>query len=173
MGCRPDHRHGIRQSRSGPGRALAYAAALRSARFGPANEHSDWETAHHAFTYCNALHQLLKRVTAEQPVELESPELLRGLVHGATRLYLIRFLNVPSARLLGEADDRLDELPSDDEALRAAFLVALDRQGSVRDAGRLVTRYLAAYSPTERAQLQTAMVAHRLSLGEALHEAES
>jgi hypothetical protein len=60
-----------------------------------------------------------------------------------------------------------------DVALRAAFLVALDRQGSVRDAGRLVTRYLAAYSPTERAQLQTAMVAHRLSLREALHEAES
>jgi hypothetical protein len=102
-------------------------------------------------------------------VELESPELLHGLVHGATRLYLIRFLNVPSARLPGEADDRLDELPSDDEALRAAFLVALDRQGSVRDAGRLVTRYLAAHSPTERAQLQTAMIAHRLSLGEALH----
>jgi hypothetical protein len=108
-----------------------------------------------------------------------------------------------------------------------AFLAALDRQGSVRDAGRLVARYLilghpvdaliatlaravlredadfhsyqmleagvrqydewgdseqgrhiliavarylAAHSPTERAQLQTAMVARRLSLGQALHE---
>jgi len=29
------------------GRALACAAALRVARFGTANEHSDWETAHH------------------------------------------------------------------------------------------------------------------------------
>jgi hypothetical protein len=47
------------------GRALAYAAALRVAWFGTANKHSDWETAHHAFTYCNALHQLLKRITAE------------------------------------------------------------------------------------------------------------
>ena len=35
------------------GRALAYAAALRVARFGTANEHSDWETAHHVFTYAN------------------------------------------------------------------------------------------------------------------------
>jgi hypothetical protein len=38
------------------GRALAYAAALRVARFGTANEHSDWETAHHVFTYANAVH---------------------------------------------------------------------------------------------------------------------
>ena len=33
-----------------------------------------------------------------------------------------------------------------------------------------VARYIAAHSPTERAQLQTAMVARRLSLGEAIHE---
>jgi hypothetical protein len=32
-------------------RSLAYAAALRVARFGNANEHGDWETAHHVFTY--------------------------------------------------------------------------------------------------------------------------
>ena len=211
------------------GRALAYAAALRVAGFGTANEHSDWEAAHHAFTYCNALHQLLKRVTAEQPAEIECPELLRGVIHGAMRLYLIRFLNVPPARLPGEANESLDDLPCDGEAICAAFLAALDRQGSVRDAGRLVARYLtlghpvdrlvttlahavlredadfhtyqmleagvrqyrewgeseegrhiliavarylAAHSPTERAQLQTAMVARRLSLGEALHETE-
>jgi nitrite reductase/ring-hydroxylating ferredoxin subunit len=30
-------------------RSLAYAAALRVARFGSANEHGDWETAHHVF----------------------------------------------------------------------------------------------------------------------------
>src|SRR6266403_1508632 len=104
------------------GRALAYAAALRVAWFGTANEHSDWEAAHHAFTYCNALHQLLKRITAEYPAELESPELLRGVIHGAMRLYLIRFLNVPPARLPGDSDDRLDDLPCDGEALRDTFL---------------------------------------------------
>ena len=44
------------------GRSLAYAAALRVARFGNANEHADWETAHHVFTYANAVHQMLKRI---------------------------------------------------------------------------------------------------------------
>ena len=43
------------------GRSLAYAAALRVARFGNANEHADWETAHHVFTYANAVHQMLTR----------------------------------------------------------------------------------------------------------------
>ena len=35
-----------------------------------------------------------------------------------------------------------------------------------------VARYIAAHSPTERAQLQTAAVARRLSRGEAIYEAE-
>ena len=43
------------------GRSLAYGAALRVARFGNANEHADWETAHHVFTYANALCQMLGR----------------------------------------------------------------------------------------------------------------
>ena len=47
------------------GQALAYAAALRVARFGTANEHADWETAHHVFSYANALHQALKRIVAK------------------------------------------------------------------------------------------------------------
>ena len=53
------------------GRALAYAAALRVARFATANERSDWETAHHVFTYANAVHQALKRIGsgASEPVE--------------------------------------------------------------------------------------------------------
>src|SRR4029077_6835636 len=49
------------------GRALAYAAALRLARFGTANEHSDWETAHHVFTYANAVHQALERIDGCTP----------------------------------------------------------------------------------------------------------
>ena len=44
------------------GRSLAYGAALRVARFGNANEHADWETAHHVFTYANALHRMLERI---------------------------------------------------------------------------------------------------------------
>jgi hypothetical protein len=201
------------------GRSLACAAALRVARFGTSNEHSDWDTAHHAFTYCNALHQLLKRIGTDTPAAL------RSVFHGAMRLWLIRFLNVPPARL--PEDEALDDLPRDADGIREAFLLALDRQGSVREAARLVARalalghpaealiatlaravlredadfhtlqileagvrqwrewgdsaegrrvlvavarWLAAHSPTQRAQLQTADVAQRLARGQNLHE---
>jgi nitrite reductase/ring-hydroxylating ferredoxin subunit len=212
-------------------RALAYAAALRVARFGTANEHSDWDSVHHAFTYCNALHWMLKRVCEcgrehDTPVD---PRWLRGIFHGAMSVYLLRFLNVPPASLPGEAGDTLADLPDDCDALRTSFLAALDRRGSVDDAARLtaryltlghaahpliatlahavlredaefhtyqsleaavrqyrewgasaggshiliaVARYLAAHSPTKRAQLQTADVARRLNRGQTLHGAE-
>jgi hypothetical protein len=141
------------------------------------------------------------------------------------RLWLIRFLNVPPARLPEE--ETLDDLPRDADGINDAFLAALDRQGSVRDAARLVARalalghqgdalvatlgravlredagfhtlqileaavrqwrewgdtpegrrilvavarWLAAHSPTPRAQLQTADVARRLARGQSLHE---
>jgi hypothetical protein len=210
-------------------RALAYAAALRVAHFGTANEFSDWDTAHHVFTYCNALHQLLKRIAAAQSGRPVNPELLRGVFHGAMRLYLIRFLNVPPARIPEERDAALAALPVDVDGLLNSFLAALDRQGAVTSAARLIARYLlllhpvdvliatlarsvlredagfhvyqmleagvrqyrewgesepgrhiliaaarylAAHSPTERAQLQTAMVARRLSRGESVHTGE-
>jgi hypothetical protein len=211
-------------------RALAYAAALRVAHFGTANEFSDWDTAHHVFTYCNALHQLLKRITNGRPGRPVGVELLRGVFHGAMRLYLIRFLNAPPARLPDERDDSLTALPRGAEDLLESFLVALDRQGQVTATARLtarylllghpadalvatlahsvlredagfhvyqmleagvcqyrewgesepgrhiliaVARYLAAHSPTERAQLQTALVARRLSRGQSVHEDET
>jgi nitrite reductase/ring-hydroxylating ferredoxin subunit len=65
-------------------RALAYAAALRVARFGTANEHSDWDSVHHVFTYCNALHGMLKRVCgrgSEREVPID-PRWLRGASTG-------------------------------------------------------------------------------------------
>jgi len=52
------------------GRALAYAAALRVTRFGTANEHSDWETAHHVFTYANAVRQSLKLFSSGPPTAM-------------------------------------------------------------------------------------------------------
>ncbi|MGQ0664803.1 MAG: Rieske (2Fe-2S) protein [Pseudomonadota bacterium] len=123
-------------------RALAYAAALRVARFGTSNEFSDWLAAHHCFTYCNALHAMLARVAppGSRPVK---PELLRGVYHGAMRVYLIRFLNVPPARLPGEAGESLDDLPAAEGELAAAFLAALDRHGAVEGAARLISRTLA------------------------------
>ena len=208
-------------------RALAYAAALRVARFGTANEHSDWDTVHHVFTYCNALHGMLKRVCGSgRSARVRSiPAGCGGLLRGDERLS--GPLPQCSAGVAsGRAGDTLDDLPGDADALQASFLDALDRRGSVDDAARLVARYLAlghppdaliatlaqavlredaefhtyqmleagmrqyrgvgaeregghiliavarylaAHSPTERAQLQTADVARRLTRGQSLH----
>ena len=136
-------------------RSLAYAAALRVARFGNANEHSDWETAHHVFTYTNALDQLLKRVgTADSDVTA-----VRGILHGAMALYLARYLNVPPARIPGEGGEELDDLPADADVIRAALLDAFDRQRQVDLAARLVARHLTlGHSP----QALIATLAHVL-----------
>ena len=119
------------------GRSLAYGAALRVARFSNANEHSDWETAHHVFTYANALQQMLKRIGTA-----DGHGTVRGILHGVMALYLTRYLNVPPARIPGEGGDQLDDLPADVETLRTALLDAFDRQRQVDLAARLVARHL-------------------------------
>jgi hypothetical protein len=129
------------------GQCLAYAAALRVARFGNANEHADWETAHHVFTHANALHQMLRRIgTAGIDGYLTA---VRAIMHGAMALYLARYLNVPPARIPGEDNDQLDDLPVDAEAIRAALLDAFDRQRQVDLAARLVARHLTLGHPPE------------------------
>jgi nitrite reductase/ring-hydroxylating ferredoxin subunit len=128
-------------------RSLAYGAALRVARFGNANEHSDWETAHHVFTYANAVDQILKRIgTAKTDGDATA---VRGILHGAMALYLTRYLNVPPARIPGERDERLDDLPADVDSIRAALLDAFDRQRQVDLAARLVARHLKLGHPPE------------------------
>jgi nitrite reductase/ring-hydroxylating ferredoxin subunit len=201
-------------------RLLAHAAALRIARFGTVNEFADWITALHTFTYCHALPQAIKRSP--------TPELMRGVFHGAISVYLDRFLNIPPARLPGE-DETLEAEPEAPDVLRSQFLDLLNQREQVAAAARIVARYLrlghplaplfatlthaavredadfhslqmleggireyqewkgsiegeqilvavarflAAHSPTQRAQLQTAEVALRLHLGESLYEEE-
>jgi nitrite reductase/ring-hydroxylating ferredoxin subunit len=122
------------------GQSLAYGAALRVARFGNANEHADWESAHHVFTYSNALHQMLKRIrTAHTDGHATA---VRGILHGAMALYLTRYLNVPPARIPGEGGEQLDDLPTDAETIRAGLLDAFDRQRQIDLAARLVARHL-------------------------------
>ena len=111
--------------------AVAYAAALRIAHFPTSNEFGDWDTAHHSFTFANAVHQSVRRVG--------SRELIRGIFDAAMTVYLDRFLNVPATRLPESnrngtsAADRLVELPA-----------LLDRQQQVNQAGTLVAEYLGA-----------------------------
>ena len=127
------------------GRSLAYAAALRVAHFGSANEHSDWETAHHVFTYANGIHQMIKRIGITDSDR--HAEAVRSILHGAMALYLARYLNVPPARIPGDGGDLLDDLPTDVEALRTALLDAFDRQRQVDLAARLVARHLTLGHP--------------------------
>jgi nitrite reductase/ring-hydroxylating ferredoxin subunit len=110
-------------------RAVAYAAALRITRFHTQNDHGDWDEVHHAFTAANAVHQAMRRAS--------TPELLRAVYHGALRIYLDRFLNVPAARLPGVA------APGD--AVKLSDLQhCWDQEGRVDEAGTLIYRYLTA-----------------------------
>jgi hypothetical protein len=139
------------------GRSLAYGAALRVAQFGNANEHADWETAHHVFTYANAIHQMLKRISiANTEAQVTA---VRGVLHGAMALYLTRYLNVPPARIPGERGEHLDNLPADAEVIRVALLDAFDRQRQVDLAARLVARHLTLGHPP---QALIATLAHAL-----------
>ena len=133
-------RQAIRQG-AGPeqlAKALAYAAAVRLARFGTVNEFGDWVTALHTFTYCNALQRAVRRCP--------SPELVRGVLHGAMSVYMDRFLNVPPARWPGDGGT-LDGEPRDPAALRQRFLDLLDQRDQVDAAARVVARYLRLGQP--------------------------
>jgi len=105
------------------GRGLAYAAALRIVQFHPQNDFGDWDTVHHAFTAANALHQALIR----DP----TVELLRGVVHGALRVYLDRFLNVPASPLPRPGATDLADLRS-----------CWDVQGQIDRAGAIAYGFL-------------------------------
>lgn len=116
--------------------AVAYAAALRIARFHTSNEFSDWDTALHTFTFANAVHQGLRRLEGYAG-EAGYADLLRGVFDGAMSIYLDRFLNVPAVRL---------PQPNGSQSAASALLAELDpllnRQQQVNPAGALVAHYL-------------------------------
>ncbi|MGH9139147.1 MAG: Rieske (2Fe-2S) protein [Acidimicrobiales bacterium] len=106
-------------------RAVAFAAALRLVRFHIQNDVGDWDTVHHTFTTANAVHQAIRR----HP----TPDLARGIVHGALRVYLDRFLNVPAARLPADEPRQLDEMEQ-----------CWESRGGVNESGQIVAGHLAA-----------------------------
>jgi nitrite reductase/ring-hydroxylating ferredoxin subunit len=108
---------------------VAYAAALRIARFPTTNEFGDWDTALHTFTFANAVHQGLRRASSQ--------ELLRGVFDAAMSVHLDRFLNVPPARLPEPHGSK--ETPDE---LLAELPALLDERQRVYAAGELVARYL-------------------------------
>jgi nitrite reductase/ring-hydroxylating ferredoxin subunit len=120
--------------------AVAYAAALRIAQFHTRNEFSDWDAALHTFTFANAVHQGLRRIS--------TPELLRGVFDGAMRIYLNRFLNIPPAKIPKprslERSDNGNVKTSDDsvKTLLRELPAVLDKQQQINQAGQLVADYI-------------------------------
>ena len=116
---------------------VTYAAALRIAQFHTRNEFSDWDTALHTFTYANAVHQGVRRISTQ--------ELLRGVFDGAMRVYLNRFLNVPPVPL--PKPKKMENISNnsifkDPEMLLKELSALLDKQQQVNQVGQLVVDYL-------------------------------
>ncbi|MEZ4863217.1 MAG: Rieske (2Fe-2S) protein [Caldilineaceae bacterium] len=117
---------------------VAYAAALRIARFHTSNEFGDWDTALHTFTFANAVHQGMLRAP--------SIELLRGVFDAAMSIYLDRFLNIPAARLPTPNGKVQDE-----RAALNDLTALLDRQQQVNQSAQKLAHYLYGDGNADRA----------------------
>jgi nitrite reductase/ring-hydroxylating ferredoxin subunit len=115
---------------------VTYVAAVRIAQFSTNNDFNDWDSAHHTFTFANAVHQGMRRVA--------SAELLRGVFDAAMSVYLDRFLNVPAARL-----PKSDQTVENPAALLDELPELLDRQQQVNRVGELVGSYLYSQGKSE------------------------
>ena len=129
---------------------VAYAAALRIAQFNTRNEFTDWDVALHTFTFANAVHHCVRRISGSKRMEsqLQSHvnyqqfEMTRGLFDAAMRVYLNRFLNIPPAPIHNLNHNLVDD--SNIERLYVAeekLSTLLDKQQQVDAAGQLVADF--------------------------------
>ncbi len=108
-------------------RALTYAGAIRTARFHLKNE-GDWHAVANLYSYAHALYRAFHIAP--------SRDLLRGIFHGAVYTNLIRWLNMPAARVPrpgegtgerykgpGQMLDRLQEFADFQKVYEAELLV--------------------------------------------------
>ncbi|MFD0710668.1 Rieske (2Fe-2S) protein [Paenibacillus sp. GCM10027626] len=107
---------------------VAVAAAERIVRFHTQNDFADWIAVLHTFTYAHAVHESLKHS--------DEPLLVRAVFHGAMRVYLDRFLNVPAAARPKLSPDSASK-PNDTEEL----LDLLDQRQQVAPAAQWVADY--------------------------------
>jgi hypothetical protein len=115
-------------------RQVSYAAALRLARFATSNEVTDWFNPQHTFIYTNGMYQAVTRSP--------TPDVVRGIFHGAMSVYMDRYLNVPAARLPSERNTRND-LTADEAELKTALLRELDQRANIERVADIVSRYVA------------------------------
>jgi len=116
---------------------VALAAAERIVHFHTQNEFSDWIAVLHTFTHAHAIHERVRRSA--------NPLTLRGVYHTAMRIYLDRFLNVPSApRQKAEAAKKAGYSTDVQE-----LLLLTDSQQRVTEAANWVAQYLDAGEPMD------------------------
>jgi len=106
---------------------VALAAAERIVRFHLQNDFGDWIAVLHTFTYAHAVHERLVHST--------HPLLIRAIYHGAMRIYLDRFLNVPAA-------SRPKDVMPVDPARPEKLLEIMDKRQNVNEAAAWVIGYL-------------------------------
>jgi nitrite reductase/ring-hydroxylating ferredoxin subunit len=112
--------------------SVAYAAALRAVHFPTSNEHDDWDTVHHTFTFANAVDRALRWYP--------SRPLARGILDAAASVHLERFLNVPK-RPVPDGAAR-DATPAD-------LLATFDAHGHVDEAGELTASLVRTHGVAE------------------------
>ncbi|MEM7017384.1 MAG: Rieske (2Fe-2S) protein [Pseudomonadota bacterium] len=114
-------------------REVAYAAALRLARFATSNEVTDWFNPQHTYIYANAAYNAVKRSP--------TPDVVRAVFQGAMSVYMDRFLNVPPARLPSEKNLR-KTLPNQPDLLLEQLLSELDQRSNIDDVANVTARYI-------------------------------
>lgn len=112
-------------------RAMAYAGAIRTARFHLKNE-GDWHDVANIYSYAHALYRAFQYADCK--------ELLRGLFHGAVYMTMLRWLNMPAARIPRQGQ-RLDQTFDSPAAMLEQLQEFADFQ-KVFEAELLVSQYL-------------------------------
>jgi hypothetical protein len=128
------------------------AAALRIAQFNTRNEFTDWDAALHTFTFANAVHQGLRRVSAsafnsheiesQYPANVQLSELIRGIFDAAMRVYLNRFLDIPPAPIPNpnSNSDTINGVEKQN-GMEEKLSMLLDKQQQVDAVAQLVAHY--------------------------------
>jgi hypothetical protein len=117
-------------------RIVCYASTLRIVHFHTRNEFTDWDATLHTYTFANAVHQGLRRIS--------TTELLRGVFDSAIRVYLNRFLNIPLAKIPKRStynNINKNEINNLSETILRNLLELFDKQQRVDDAAQLVVDY--------------------------------
>ncbi|MGH9911403.1 MAG: Rieske (2Fe-2S) protein [Nitrososphaeraceae archaeon] len=155
---------------------VAYATTLRIAQFNTRNEFTDWDTALHTFTFANAVHQGLRRIStavshkSQHAANIQLHELTRGIFDAAMLVYLNRFLNIPPAPI-PNPNVNSDITNIKQNMIEEKLSVLLDKQQQVDAATQLVADYCVHFSPDNNnpeSQLQKRQDLFMTSIGRLL-----